>query len=115
MPKKETEVLCKIQCARCGKEDYVPFVANGSRNYYCAACLQRFNSENKRGIVKKVFDSKGKIRFEFICDACEQFIRSPVSPKRNRNRLLCAECDEKEKRLHRTTRRKRVILAKKEG
>lgn len=114
MPKKETEVLCKIVCSRCGKEDYVPFVADGSRNYYCNDCLRKFNTERKRGVVKEFTDAKGNLRFEFICDVCEKFLKDLKPPKRVRGKLICAECAEKEQRERRSASRKRIVIAKKE-
>ncbi len=114
MPKKETEVLCKIVCSRCGKEDYVPFVADGSRNYYCNECLRKFNTERKRGVVKEIVDAKGNTRFEFICAICEKFLRTGEPPRRSRGHLICAECAEKERRERRSAARKRIVIAKKE-
>lgn len=111
MPKKETEVLCKITCTRCGKESYVPFVADGSRNYYCAECLTAFNVEKKRGTVKEIKDQKGRSRYEFICDICLQMKRSGEQPKKIRGQIMCAECAEKEKRTQRTAGRKRIVIA----
>ena len=114
MPKKETEVLCKILCTRCGKEGYVPFIADGSRNYYCAECLTTFNVEKKRGTVKEVKDPKGRSRYEFICDICLRLKRSSEQPKKSRGQLMCAECAEKEKRTQRSAGRKRIAIANKE-
>ncbi len=113
MVKKETEVLCKIVCSRCGKEDYVPFVADGSRSYYCSNCLRQFNREKKRGVVKEFTDAKGQRRFAFLCDICGKFLRALEPPKRSQGRLVCAECAEKETRTRRAARRTKVVIVKK--
>ncbi|HSA33488.1 MAG TPA: hypothetical protein P5077_07170 [bacterium] len=113
MPKKETDVLCKITCNRCGKESYVPFVADGSRSYYCADCLKEFNAGKKRGTVKQVTDPKGRRRYEYICDVCLRLRRAGTPPRKDRDRLICGECAEKEARERKASGRKRVVIAKK--
>ncbi len=109
---KVTEVSSKIVCSRCGKEDYVSFVADGSRDYYCNECLTEFNKERKRGKVKKVFDEKRKRMVnEFLCDVCEKFIRCVEPPYKKGDQLICPKCKEEMKRSERQQKRKNVVIA----
>ena len=109
---KKTQTLTKITCAKCGKEYFVSFVADGHRNYYCDECLKEMHRNRKEGKVKKVFDPKNeKYMFDFICDICGQFRHAFYAPKRENGKILCKECESNRKLEERKKSRKNVIIA----
>lgn len=108
---KKSSVATKIICAKCGKEDFVSFVSDGTRKYYCGDCLKEFNLTNKKGKVKKVFSEKrGKFVFEFTCEVCGQFRKANFQPARIDDKILCKECESKQKAEARRAVRKKVVI-----
>ena len=80
---KKTLTSTKVICAKCGKEYFVSFVADGHRDYYCDDCLKEMHKSRKEGKIKKVFDPKNeKYMFDFICDICGEFRHAFYAPKR---------------------------------
>ena len=109
---KKTQTLTKITCAKCGKEYFVSFVADGHRNYYCDECLKEMHKNRKEGKIKKVFDPKNeKYMFEFICDICGEFRHAFYAPKRENGKIMCKECESSLKLEERKRSRKNVIIA----
>ena len=109
---KKTQTLTKITCAKCGKEYFVSFVADGHRNYYCDECLKEMHRNRKEGKIKKVFDTKNeKYMFDFICDICGEFRHAFYAPKRENGKILCKECESNLKLEERKKSRKNVIIA----
>ena len=109
---KKTQTLTKITCAKCGKEYFVSFVADGHRNYYCDDCLKEMHRSRKEGKIKKVFDPKNeKYMFDFICDICGEFRHAFYAPKRENGKILCKECESNLKLEERKRSRKNVIIA----
>ncbi|MBO4441692.1 hypothetical protein J5834_06195 [bacterium] len=91
---KKSLISTKVTCAKCGKEYFVSFVADGHRNYYCDDCLREMHFNRKRGEIKKVFNDKlKKYVYEFICDVCETFRRASYYPKRENGKIWCRECE----------------------
>jgi len=108
---KKTTVAVKIQCEKCGKEDYVPFVADGKRSYYCNDCLTSFNQEKKKGKVKKVFDNKKeRYLYQFICSQCEKFFSLSSFPKEVEDEILCPDCYEKHRLSQNRKKRKNIVI-----
>ncbi len=109
---KTTQTATKVVCAKCGKEYFVPFVADGHRDYYCDECLKEMHKSRKEGKIKKVFDPKNeKYMFDFICDICGEFRHAFYAPKRENGKIWCKECESKHKIEERKKSRKNVILA----
>ena len=109
---KKTQTLTKITCAKCGKEYFVSFVADGHRNYYCDDCLKEMHRSRKEGKIKKVFDPKNeKYMFDFICDICGQFRHAFYAPKRENGKIMCKECESNRKLEERKRSRGNVIIA----
>ena len=109
---KRTQTLTKITCAKCGKEYFVSFVADGHRNYYCDECLKEMHKNRKEGKIKKVFDPKNeKYMFDFICDICGQFRHAFYAPKRENGKIMCKECESNRKLEERKKSRRNVIIA----
>lgn len=109
---KKTQTLTKITCAKCGKEYFVSFVADGHRNYYCDECLKEMHKNRKEGKIKKVFDPKNeKYMFDFICDICGEFRHAFYAPKRENGKIMCKECESNLKLEERKRSRKNVIIA----
>ena len=109
---KKTQTLTKITCAKCGKEYFVSFVADGHRNYYCDDCLKEMHRSRKEGKIKKVFDPKNeKYMFDFICDICGEFRHAFYAPKRENGKIMCKECESNLKLEERKRSRKNVIIA----
>ena len=103
----------KIVCAKCGKDHYVNFVADGHRNYYCDECLKEMHHNRKKGVVKKVFSKKlNKDVYEFICDICDNFRRSTYVPKKEKGLIWCRECEHSHKMEERKKNRRNIIIAK---
>ena len=91
---KKSLISTKVICAKCGKEHFVSFVADGHRNYYCDDCLKEMHFNRKRGEIKKVFNDKlKKYVYEFICDICQNFRRASYYPKRENGKIWCRECE----------------------
>lgn len=109
---KKTLTSTKVICAKCGKEYFVSFVADGHRDYYCDECLKEMHKNRKEGKIKKVFDPKNeKYMFDFICDICGEFRHAFYAPKRENGKIWCKECESKHKIEERKKSRKNVILA----
>ena len=109
---KKTLTSTKVICAKCKKEYFVSFVADGHRDYYCDKCLSEMNNKKKEGKVKKVFDPKNeKYMFDFICDICHKFRHAFYAPKRENGKLWCKECESERKMEERKKSRKNVIIA----
>ena len=109
---KKTLTSTKVICAKCGKEYFVSFVADGHRDYYCDDCLKEMHKSRKEGKIKKVFDPKNeKYMFDFICDICGEFRHAFYAPKRENGKIWCKECESKHKAEERKKARKNVILA----
>ncbi len=110
---KTTLTSTKVVCAKCGKDYFVSFVADGHRDYYCDECLKEMHKSRKEGKVKKVFDPKNeKYMFEFICDICGEFRRSFYVPKREKDgKLWCKECLSKHTAEEQKKSRKNVRIA----
>ena len=109
---KKTQTLTKITCAKCGKEYFVSFVADGHRNYYCDDCLKEMHRSRKEGKIKKVFDPKNeKYMFDFICDICGQFRHAFYAPKRENGKIMCKECESNQRLEERKRSRGNVIIA----
>ena len=110
---KKTDVLTKIVCEKCGKDDFIPFVSDGSRKYYCNDCLKEFNFSKKQGIVKKVFDSKKrKYVYEFVCSKCLKFFTVPYRPKEEEHNYFCLDCYDVIKQARMKKNRKKIVIAK---
>lgn len=111
MEKQKRVTSTKVVCAKCGKDHYVSFVADGHRKYYCDDCLKIMHLNRKKGEVKKVFNSKlKKDVFEFVCDICETFRRATYIPKNENGKIWCKECENKHKLEERKKSRKNVII-----
>ncbi|MBR4490691.1 hypothetical protein IKP13_08670 [bacterium] len=109
---KTTLTSTKVVCAKCGKDYFVSFVADGHRNYYCSECLKEMHKSRKEGKIKKVFDPKNeKYMFDFICDICGEFRHAFYAPKRENGKIMCKECESKQKLEERKRSRKNVIIA----
>ena len=104
----------KVLCAKCGKEHYVDFVADGHRKYYCDECLKQMHLDRKKGKIKKVFNEKlKKDQFEFICDICGNLRRASYTPKQEKGLIWCRECERKQKDADRKKKRGNIVIAKK--
>jgi CxxC-x17-CxxC domain-containing protein len=104
----------KVLCAKCGKEHYVDFVADGHRKYYCDECLKQMHLDRKKGKIKKVFNDKlKKDQFEFICDICGNLRRASYTPKQEKGLIWCKECESKQKDADRKKNRGNIVIAKK--
>lgn len=102
----------KVVCAKCGKDHYVSFVADGSRKYYCDDCLKSMHLNRKKGDIKKVFNVKlNKTVYEFVCDICENFRRAAYIPNKEDGKILCKECENKKKAEEQKKNRKNIIIA----
>lgn len=109
---KKTLTSTKVICAKCKKEYFVSFVADGHRDYYCDECLKEMHKNRKEGKIKKVFDPKNeKYMFDFICDICGEFRHAFYAPKRENGKIWCKECEAKHKAEERKKSRKNVIIA----
>ena len=109
---KKTLTSTKVICAKCGKEYFVSFVADGHRDYYCDECLKEMHKNRKEGKIKKVFDPKNeKYMFDFICDICGEFRHAFYAPKRENGKIWCKECESKHKIEERKKSRKKIIIA----
>ena len=110
--KHGTQTSTKVLCARCGKEHFVNFVADGHRDYFCEECIKIMHHDRKKGKLKKVISPKThREAFEFICDICDNFRRASYSPTVIDGLLYCRECESKKKAEDVKKKRKRVIIA----
>ncbi|MGI6394981.1 MAG: hypothetical protein ACOX2F_09710 [bacterium] len=110
---KKTITSTKVVCAKCNKEHYVKFVADGHRNYYCNDCLKQMHIERKKGKVKKIFNAKlKKDQYIFVCDICGNLRKSFYAPKRERGLIWCKECENKQKDEDRKKSRGKVVIVK---
>jgi len=110
---KKKVVTYRIECAKCGKTDFIAFVPDGSRNYYCSDCLKNFNLDKKRGKVRQSFDRKKQIQiYEFICDICEKSLRIKTEPTKENNKIICPDCYDKIKQEQRKEKRKNIKIAR---
>jgi CxxC-x17-CxxC domain-containing protein len=113
--KKKVLTSTKVVCAKCGKDHYVTFVADGHRKYFCEECLKVMHHNRKKGSVKKVFDPHKKSNlYEFVCDSCDNFRKATYSPEKIEGKVYCKECLIKKKAEDRKKNRKNVVHAKKE-
>jgi len=104
----------KVVCAKCGKDHYVDFVADGHRNYYCEECLKQMHLDRKKGKVKIVFNEKlKKDQYQFICDICGNLRRASYKPKQEKGLIWCKECESKQKDADRKKKRGNIVIAKK--
>lgn len=109
---KTTLTSTKVVCAKCGKDYFVSFVADGHRDYYCDECLKEMHKNRKEGKIKKVFDPKNeKYMFDFICDICGEFRHAFYTPKREDGKLWCKECLAKRDAEAQKKSRKNVRIA----
>ena len=109
---KKTQTLTKITCAKCGKDYFVSFVADGHRNYYCDECLKEMHKNRKEGKIKKVFDPKNeKYMFDFICEFCGEFRHAFYAPKKENGKIICKECLSKLENEEQKKSRKNVRIA----
>lgn len=110
----KTQTATKTVCARCGKDHFVNFVADGHRDYFCDKCLKEMHHDRKRGKVKEVISKKsGKPANEFICDICDTFRRASYYPLVVDGLFYCKECENKKKAEDLKKKRKRIIIASK--
>jgi len=109
---KSTITSTKVICAKCGKDHYVSFVADGHRKYYCDECLKVMHLNRKKGEVKKVFNAKlDKYVYEFVCDICESFRRASYIPNKDaKGMIMCKECENKIKAEEQKKKRKNIII-----
>lgn len=114
MEKSKTRITStKVICAKCSKDHYVDFVADGHRNYYCEECLKQMHLDRKKGKIKKVFNDKlKKDQFEFICDICGSLRRASYTPKQEKGLIWCKECENKKKLEDRKKNRGKIVMAK---
>lgn len=104
--------LTKVVCAKCNKEYFVSFFADGRRDYYCDDCLKLMHLNRKRGKIKKVFNAKTKrFLYEFICDICGKYRRATYFPKHENGKIWCAECENNHKIEERKRARKNILIA----
>jgi hypothetical protein len=109
---KEKNVTTRIVCARCGKVDYVSFVVNNKRDYFCEECLLEFNKENQQGKIKTIKTNFGKTYYEFYCSGCEKLVKQKDFPYKNGDVILCKNCEEELKRTLKKHKRGNIIIAK---
>lgn len=113
---KSTMTSTKVVCAKCGKDHYVSFVADGHRKYYCEDCMKVMHLNRKKGVVKKVFNAKlDKEVYEFVCDICENFRRASYMPAQVKGMIWCRECENKKKAEDLKKKRKKIIIASNTG
>lgn len=110
---KTKQTSTKVVCAKCGKDHYVNFVADGHRNYYCDECLKEMHLERKKGKIKKVFNERlKKDQYEFVCDICGNQRRASYTPKQEKGLIWCKECENKHKLAERKKNRGNIVIAK---
>jgi len=109
---KKTLTSTKVICAKCGKEHFVNFVADGHRDYYCDSCLKEMHHDRKKGKIKKVISRKtGKPSYEFVCDICDNFRRASYYPATINGLFYCKECENRKKAEDLKKKRKRIVIA----
>lgn len=109
---KKTLTSTKVVCAKCGKEYFVSFVADGHRDYYCDECLKVMHLDRKKGKVKRVFNEKtNEYAYEFVCDICETFRRATYKPKIEKGLIWCKECEMNHKLEERKKTRGKIVIA----
>jgi len=110
--KIKTVASTKVVCAKCGKDHFVNFVADGHRDYFCDRCLKEMHHDRKKGKVKKVISPKtGKEANEFICDMCDCFRRATYYPTVIDGLFYCKDCENKKKAADLKKKRKNIIIA----
>jgi len=109
---KKADIMHRIICARCKKSDFVTFVPNGSRHYYCNSCLSEFNEEKQKGKIKQETGRKGDIVFSYICDICNTARKSRKAPAKVNGDIFCNDCYDVYKRKSRKSNRKNIVIAK---
>ncbi len=106
------KVSSRIVCSKCGRTEYVPFHADGRRNYLCNSCMTSFNRKQKLDKVKKK-ERYGKTYYEFICYLCGEYIRETVAPLKIDGKPICGSCHKKRRREEKLRNKKgRIILRK---